>query len=157
MKHVIVLSCLLFTVRVLAGNTYYRTDFFEGNVTIKAGGEEYRAQAQYVIRDELYELTIVPDDESKDPIVISALRGKIENNDFFGIYSADGKHRIGRGALAVEKDDPAVWEFALLDKGTKVADVRIEIGYYIREIPTLHVNFKLSGTIDLSFEGDLPY
>lgn len=97
MKYLVAVCCLLFAARAFATNLY-----FESHVKVKASDEETGAKVLYEHKGKVFELTIIPDGEEEEPIVIAALMEETENKKIAAIYSADGKQRIGTG-LAIRR------------------------------------------------------
>ena len=155
MKYVVGLCCLLFAARAFASNLY-----FDNYVKVKAGDEETGAKVLSVHKGKVFELTIIPDGEEEEPIVISVSMKETEDENVAAIYSVDGKHRIGTGTASLDDDDNVnlKLEFVLLCKGTKVADVKIAKQFSKkRGLPAIHINFQLVGALELSFEDDLQF
>ena len=153
MKYLVMLFCLLFAGSVFADNAY-----FEGYVKLTVDKQEMGAKVQYMVKDGkdlFFELTITPDGEDEEPIVISGLGKETDDEKILAIYSADGKQRIGTGTA--KGDDAFTLEFAMLYKDRKVGDVKIDKKFgEDGDVPGVYLNFNFTGMMGMSFEDTLP-
>ena len=152
MKYLAVVCGLLFAGSVWAENAY-----FEGYVTMKSLGEEEESKATYVLRGDVFELTLFPPDgEDGEPMTIAAMMKETDNEKIVSIYSADGEQRIGTGTA--KGDDAFTLEFPLLFDGMKGGDITLDKQLDDDgDMPGLTLSLKIVGIIDVTVEGNLSF